>query len=112
VEYMPSGGRRLYRLTDLLTKDELNRAMKLFIECKRTREHFTERCIKEVVEPIISRVTECAGCDASAESLVYRLEMYLRAVRGEAKSNPSLKSRQKAAVTTIETSEQGHVLTM
>jgi hypothetical protein len=80
---MPGGSRRLYKLTDLLTTDELNRAMKLFIECKRTREHFTDRCAKEVVEPIISRVNEYAGYDASPASLVYRLEMYLRAVRGE-----------------------------
>jgi hypothetical protein len=80
---MLGGGRRLYKLTDLLTKDELNRAMKLFIECKRTREHFTERCAKEVVEPIISRVKEYGGHDASPASLAYRLELYLRAVRGE-----------------------------
>jgi hypothetical protein len=80
---MPGGSRRLYKLTDLLTKDELNQAMKLFIECKRTREHFTERCAKEVVEPIITRVHECAGYDASPAFLAYRLEMYLRAVRGE-----------------------------
>jgi hypothetical protein len=80
---MPGGDRRMYKLTDLLTKDELNRAMKLFIECKNTKENFRQRCAKEVVEPIISRVNADAGYDASPSSLVYRLEMYLRAVRGE-----------------------------
>jgi hypothetical protein len=80
---MPGGDRRVYRLTDLLTKDELNRAMKLFIRCKNTKEDFRQRCAEEVVEPIISRVNEDAGYNASPASLVYRLEVYLRAVRGE-----------------------------
>jgi hypothetical protein len=80
---MPGGDRRVYKLTDLLTKDELNQAMKLFIECKNTQENFRQRCTQEVVEPIISRVNAHAGYNASSASLVYRLEMYLRAVRGE-----------------------------
>src|SRR5919109_523619 len=80
---MPGGDRRVYKLTDLLTKDELNRVMKLFIECKNTKENFRQRCTTEVVEPIITRVNACAGYNASSASLVYRLEMYLRAVRGE-----------------------------
>jgi hypothetical protein len=72
-----------YKLTDLFSNDELNRAMKLFIECKNTKENFRQRCTKEVVEPVISRFDEYAGCNATPASLVYRLEMYLRAVRGE-----------------------------
>jgi hypothetical protein len=80
---MPGGERRVYKLTDLLTNDELNRAMKLFIECKNTKENFRRRCTQEVVEPIISRVNARAGYNASSEALVFRLEMYLRAVRGE-----------------------------
>jgi hypothetical protein len=80
---MPGGDRRVYKLTDLFTTDELNRTMKLFLECRNTREDFKQRCTKEVVEPIISRVNADAGYNASPASLVYRLEMYLRAVRGE-----------------------------
>jgi hypothetical protein len=88
---MPGGDRRVYKLTDLFAKDELNRAMKLFIECRNTRENFRQRCTKEVVEPIISRVNALAGYDASTASLVYRLEMYLRAVR-----NTSLNFSQRS----------------
>jgi hypothetical protein len=90
-EYMPGGDRRVYKLTDLLTKDELNEAMKLFIECRNAKEKFRQRCAKEVVEPIISRVNALAGYDASTASLVYRLEMYLRAV-----SNTSLNFSQRS----------------
>jgi hypothetical protein len=81
---MPGGDRRVYMLTDLFTRDELNRVMKLFLECRNTKENFKERCTKEVVEPVLSRVNADAGYNASPSSLVYRLEMYLRAVRGEA----------------------------
>jgi hypothetical protein len=84
-KYMPGGDRRVYKLTDLLTTDELNRTMILFIECKRTNENFKERCSKEVVDPIISRVNEYAGYNTTPAALVYRLEMYVRAVRGEAR---------------------------
>jgi hypothetical protein len=80
---MPGGDRRVYKLTDLLTKDELNRAMRLFIRCKNSKENFRQLCAEEIVEPIISRVNEDAGYNASPASLVYRLEVYLRAVRGE-----------------------------
>jgi hypothetical protein len=80
---MPGGDRRVYKLTDLFTKDELSRAMKLFIECKNTKANFRQRCTKEVVEPIVTRVNADAGYDASPSSLVYRLEVYLRAVGGE-----------------------------
>jgi hypothetical protein len=80
---MPGGDRRVYKLTDLFTTDELNRTMKLFIECRNTREDFKQRCTKEVVEPIISRVNADAGYNASPSSLVYRLEVYVRAVRGD-----------------------------
>jgi hypothetical protein len=80
---MPGGDRRVYRLTDLLTEDELSRVMKLSIECQKSKENFNERCTKEVIEPILSRVNECAGYNASAESLVYRLSRYLTAVIAE-----------------------------
>jgi hypothetical protein len=80
---MPGGDRRVYKLTDLFTKDELYQAMKLFTECKNTKESFYQRCTTEVVEPIISRVYAHAGYNPSPTSLVYRIEMYLRAVRGE-----------------------------
>jgi hypothetical protein len=39
-KYMPRGGRRSYKLTDLFTNDELDRVAKLFIECRNTREDF------------------------------------------------------------------------
>jgi hypothetical protein len=58
---MPGGDRRVYKLTDLFTDDELNRAMKLYIECKNTKENFRRRCTKEVVEPIVSRVNAHVG---------------------------------------------------
>jgi hypothetical protein len=83
-KHMPGGDRRVYKLTDLLTTDELNRTMILFIECKRTNEDFKQRCSEEVVEPIISRINEYAGYNTTSEALVYRLEMYVRTVRGEA----------------------------
>jgi hypothetical protein len=77
------GGRRLYKLTELFTNDELNKATKLFIECKNTQEDFQQRCAKEVVQPIIARLNEDYGYSADASSLVYRLEIYVRALRGE-----------------------------
>ena len=80
----PLNGRRPYKLTDLFTTEELNRAMILFIECKNTREDFNTRCTKEIVEPAIARINDYAWQDNSTASLVYRLEMYLRSVRGEA----------------------------
>jgi hypothetical protein len=80
---MPPSGWRWYKLTDLFSNDDLNRAMKLFIECRNTKENFRQRCIREVVEPVLSRFDECARCNATPASLVRRLEMYLRAVRGE-----------------------------
>jgi hypothetical protein len=80
----PLNERRLYKLADLFTTAELNRAMILFIECKNTKEDFNARCAKEIVEPAISRINDYALEDNSTASLVYRLEMYLRSVRGEA----------------------------
>jgi hypothetical protein len=80
----PLNGRIFYNLTDLFTTAELNRAMILFIECKNTKEDFSARCANEIVEPAISRINDYAWQDNSTASLVYRLEMYLRSVRGEA----------------------------
>jgi hypothetical protein len=72
---MPGGDRRVYKLTDSFTKDELNQTMKLFIECNNSKKTFRHRCAKEVVEPIITRVNALAGYNASSAALVYRLEM-------------------------------------
>jgi hypothetical protein len=80
---MPGGDRRVYKLIDLFTKDELHRAMKLFIECRNAKRIFHQRCAREIVEPIIARVSACAGYNPSPASLVYRIELYLRAVRGQ-----------------------------
>jgi hypothetical protein len=80
---MPRGGRRSFKLTDLFTKDELSRVMELFIECRNTRESFNQRCTREVVEPIMSRLNAYEGCNATPASLVCRLAMYVKAVRGE-----------------------------
>jgi hypothetical protein len=104
---MPGGDRRVYKLTDLFAKDELNRAMKLFIECRNTRENFRQRCTKEVVEPIISRVNACAGYDASPASLVYRLEVYLRALRGEERvTRHKIRAKQSSYSNSLKTEDQ------
>jgi hypothetical protein len=67
-----------YKITDLFTKDEINRAMILYDECRNKKEDFVQRCTKEVVGPIISRVNAHTGYKNSPASLVYRLEMYLK----------------------------------
>jgi hypothetical protein len=67
-----------HKITDLFTTDEINRAMILYDECRNTQDDFTQRCSKEVVEPVISRVNAHTGYKNSPASLVYRLEMYLK----------------------------------
>jgi hypothetical protein len=79
----PEDDMKHYKITELFTTDEINRAMKLFIECKNTKEHFNVRCAREVVQPIISRVNANDEYDNSPASLSYRLEIYLKYVRGE-----------------------------
>jgi hypothetical protein len=78
---MPLVKRR--KVTELFTKDEVKRAMTLFLECKKTKESFNTRCTNEVVEPALSRVNAQPDCDYSPSSLVYRLEMHLKSMRGE-----------------------------
>ena len=80
---MPGGDRRLYKLTDLFTHDELNLAMKLFIECKKTKEDFTARCARERVGPVISRINKHTGYDNNPEYLAYCLEISIRSVGRE-----------------------------
>jgi hypothetical protein len=77
---MPGDGRKSQQITDLLTPEEIDRAMILLLECKKTRKNFNERCAKEVVEPVMSRVKAHAGYNDNPGSLVYRLERYLRSV--------------------------------
>jgi hypothetical protein len=72
-----------HKVTELFTKDEVKRAMALFLECKDTKENFNTRCTNEVVEPALSRVNAQTVCDYSPSSLVYRLEMHLKSIRGE-----------------------------
>jgi hypothetical protein len=54
-------GRKWHQIADLFTTDEINRAMILFLECKKTKEDFTLRCYNEVVQPVISRVNAYIG---------------------------------------------------
>jgi hypothetical protein len=72
-----------HKVTELFTKDEVTRAMTLFLECKKTKESFNTRCANEVVEKALSRVNSQTDCDHSLTSLVYRLEMHLKSMRGE-----------------------------
>ena len=72
-----------HKVTELFTKDEVTRAMTLFLECKQTKQNFNSRCANEVVEPALSRVNGQTDCDCSPSSLVYRLEMHLKSIRGE-----------------------------
>jgi hypothetical protein len=80
---MFADGMEYYKVTDLFTTDDLNRAMILFIECKNTKDDFNARCANEVVRPIISRVNAHTGHYNIAEYWGYCLEHYLRSVRGE-----------------------------
>jgi hypothetical protein len=80
---MPVNGSKWHKITDLLTPDEIDRAMILLLECKKTKENFNKRCAKEVVEPVMSRVKAHAGYNDNPGSLVYRLERYLRSVAHE-----------------------------
>jgi hypothetical protein len=79
---MPRDGWKWRKLTDLFTTDELNRAMILLLECEKTKEDFNARCTKELVGPVMSRVNANAWQNNSPASLVYRLKMYARAVKG------------------------------
>jgi hypothetical protein len=74
-------GRIWHKITDLFTTHEINRAMILSLECKKMREDFNSRCVKELVEPVISRVDAYTGFKNNPASLAYRLEMYLKSVR-------------------------------
>jgi hypothetical protein len=80
---VPEDDRIWCNITDLFTTDEIDRAMTLFLECKNTKEDFTTRCTKDVVERVIHRVNAHTGNNNSAAALVYRLEMYLRSVMRE-----------------------------
>jgi hypothetical protein len=75
--------RKSHKITDLLTPAEIDRAMILLLECKKTKKDFNQRCATEVVEPVMSRVKAHAGYNDNPESLVYRLERYLRSVAHE-----------------------------
>jgi hypothetical protein len=44
---MPGGDRRVYLLTDLFTRDELNLVMKLFHECRNARETFNNDALRK-----------------------------------------------------------------
>jgi hypothetical protein len=77
-KYMRVNGRKWHQITDLLTTDEINRAMTLFLECEKSKDDFTLRCYNEVVQPVISRVNAYTGYNNSPASLVYRLETYLK----------------------------------
>jgi hypothetical protein len=66
-----------YHITDLLTTAEIDRAMILFCECKKTKDDFSKRCAKEVVEPVISRVKACTGYSNTPEYLAHCLAHYL-----------------------------------
>ena|SRR5919109_3337527 len=109
---MPGGDRRVYKLIDLFTKDELHRAMKLFIECKNTKENLHQRCAQEVVGPIISRVYEHAGYNPSPASLVYRIEIYLRALRGEERVIHHRRQPELSCFADVETNEQDDQLVL
>jgi hypothetical protein len=65
-----------YNITDLLTTAEIDRAMILFCECKKTKEDFSKRCAKELVEPIIFRV-KARGYRSTPEYLAHCLSHYL-----------------------------------
>jgi hypothetical protein len=80
---MPKNGKRYYNLPELLTKDEINRATILYDACKKTKEDFNQRCTEEIVAPIMSRVNAHTGYNKRAEYLAYRIESYLKSVRGE-----------------------------
>jgi hypothetical protein len=46
---MLGGGTRLYKLTDLFTTDGLNRAMKLFVECKKQKKTSMEDALGKLL---------------------------------------------------------------
>jgi hypothetical protein len=80
---MPVDGRKSYKITDLLTPDEIDRVMILLLECKKNRKNFNGRCAQEVVEPAMSRLKADTGYNDHPRSLINRLERYLRSVAHE-----------------------------
>ena len=63
---------RLHQLGDLFTQEELDRAIKLFVEC-RTHE-FAERCDTEVVAPVLQRINKVTGQQNDSRYLAYLLQ--------------------------------------
>jgi hypothetical protein len=77
---MYEDGMTYARITDLFKEEEIDRARLLFFECKGSNE-FYKRCTTEVVEPIISRISEHTRHRNSAEYWAYCLAIYLGTVR-------------------------------
>jgi len=80
---MPKNGKRYYSLAELLTKDEIDRAMMLYDACKKANEDFNQRCTEEIVAEIMSRVNAHTGYNKRAKYLAYRLESYLKSMAGQ-----------------------------
>jgi hypothetical protein len=80
---LPKNGKRYYTIPEVLRKDEIARAMKLYEKCKETKEEFNQRCTKEIVGPILFRVNEHTGSNNGAEYWAYCVEYHISAMSRE-----------------------------
>jgi hypothetical protein len=80
---MPKKGKKYYTITELLTKDEIARAMNLYGECKKGKEDFNKLCAEQIVGGILSRVNGRTGLKGTAEYWANCIEYYLSATSRE-----------------------------
>jgi|tagenome__1003787_1003787.scaffolds.fasta_scaffold20690405_1 hypothetical protein len=59
-------------LGNLFTSTELNKAYRLYTECKGTG--FNRRCAAEIVEPVLERINKTTGQQNDARYWAYAIE--------------------------------------
>jgi hypothetical protein len=64
-------------LDQLFTAAELNKAIELYEQCRKTGERFNKRCAAEIVEPALARINKTTGQENDASYLAYGIEYAL-----------------------------------
>lgn len=75
---------KMAKLTDFLTRDEIERAVKLYVEA--TPGTFAPRCEAEIVKPILARINTTLGQENHAKFIAYAIEFALMDKRPPAPS--------------------------